>query len=201
MNAAGLNLVGGFEGFSSCPYRDVVGVWTIGYGITSGSGFFVGPFTRCESRAAGLAQLASLIRRDYEPAVHAVSHTFGQNAVNALTSFDFNLGAGIFTGTLRSDLARHDYWAAGNIMLSYDHAGGHVITGLRTRRIAEVRLLRTPDAKPAPTRGQLRARRRTLVRYRARYGCLRREAHRQHMGPRCTRRHREQAHVDWELSR
>lgn len=166
INAAGLNLVGGLEGFSPCPYRDVVGVWTIGYGVTSGSGIFVGPHTRCESRATGLAQLATLVRTRYEPAVHAVSSTFGQNAVNALDSFDYNLGAGIFTGTLRVDLERHAYQAAGNIMLQYDHAGGAVIAGLRTRRETEVRVLRTPDVsrpKPKPlTRRQLEQRIRVL---------------------------------------
>jgi lysozyme len=150
INAAGMNLIGGFEGFSSCPYQDVVGVWTIGYGVTSGSGFHVGPFTPCESRTTGLAQLKSLILRDYEPAVHAVSSTFGQNATNALDSFDYNLGAGIFTGTLRGDLARHDYQAAGIIMLQYDHAGGRVIPGLFTRRVEEVALLRRADPRPRP---------------------------------------------------
>jgi lysozyme len=158
IDAAGVNLIGGFEGFSSCPYRDVVGVWTIGYGVTSGSGIFVGPGTRCESRATGLAQLRQLIVTRYEPAVHAVSRTFGQHALDALDSFDFNLGAGIFTGALRADLAAHAYFAAGNIMLGYDHAGGRVIEGLRTRREAEVRLLREPDASPPqPTHAQLEA--------------------------------------------
>lgn len=200
IDAAGINLIGGFEGFSSCPYRDVVGVWTIGYGVTSGSGTFVGPRTACESRTTGLAQLRSLVLRDYEPAVHAVSPSFGQHAVDALDSFDYNLGAGIFVGTLRADLARHDYQAAGSIMLSYDHAGGRVIPGLLTRRRIEVALLRTPDAHVA-SRKDLLTRQRVLRRVLLADGCDRRRDHRQKLGPTCARWFREGAAVGRELRR
>lgn len=201
VDAAGLNLIGGFEGFSSCPYQDVVGVWTIGYGVTSGSGFLVGPRTACESRATGLAQLATLVRSRYEPSVHAVSASFGQNAVNALDSFAYNLGGGIFTGSLRADLQRHDYQDAGAIMLQYDHAGGLVLAGLRTRRIEEVSLLRKPDAKPKPppSRRDLEARRRALRRVLLRYDCRTRKAHKRKLGPTCLRWYREGAQVNREL--
>jgi GH24 family phage-related lysozyme (muramidase) len=145
INTQGLHLIEGFEGFSSCPYQDVTGVWTIGFGEA-----FVSPRTPCESRSEAEAKLRVLVVRNYEWAVHSVSHTFGQHAVDALDSFAYNLGAGIFVGSLRADLERHNYSAAGDIMLSYDHAGGQVLPGLRTRREAEVRLLRTPDAAPKP---------------------------------------------------
>jgi len=143
IDTQGLHLIEGFEGFSSCPYQDVTGVWTIGYGEA-----YVSAGTPCESRATAEAKLRYQVVRNYEWAVHAVSRTFGQHAVDALDSFAYNLGAGIFYGTLRADLARHAYFAAGQIMLQYDRAGGQVLPGLAERRRIEVRLLRTPDPSP-----------------------------------------------------
>ena len=38
IGTAGVTLIKGFEGFSSKPYRDAVGVGTIAYGHTKGHG-------------------------------------------------------------------------------------------------------------------------------------------------------------------
>lgn len=199
INGAGLHLIEGFEGYSRCAYWDPYGgVWTVGFGQTRGAyrGF-------CFSgRAAAEQNLKRSIEREYEPAVHAaVGNKAGQNAVSALDSFAYNLGAGIFTGSLRSALSRHDYRTAAAIMIQYVHAGGVVLAGLVRRRHEEVALLLTPDSRPrpAPSRRDLEARRRALRRVLVRYDCRARAATGQRLGPTCRRWFEEGALVNREL--
>jgi lysozyme len=140
----GLHFIEGFEGFSSNAYWDSYGrVWTVGYGETEG----VGPHTYV-SRADGEGKLRRRLETHYEWAVNEL-HPSTQNAYDALCSFAWNLGAGIFKGNLRDALMRKDYNRAGAIMLQYDHAGGVRLAGLTRRRRAEVDLLRRGGAPPA----------------------------------------------------
>lgn len=146
IDSTGLHLVEGFEGYSRCAYWDPYGrVYTAGFGQTKGiyRGFCFA------SREAAEVNLKRSVQIEYEWAVHQIGYPFNQHEVDALDSFAYNLGAGIFTGTLRADLASGRIYAASRIMLAYDHAGGVVLPGLRTRREAEVRLLLLPVAKPA----------------------------------------------------
>ncbi len=172
----GLHLIEGFEGFESCPYWDAYGgVWTRGYGETEG----IHSYSGCISRSYGEANLGSRLERFYEWALRDLGVSLNQNQWDALDSFAWNLGAGIFTGTLRYDLQSRQFYAAGQVMLQYVHAGGQVLQGLVTRRQAEVRLLLTPVSTPTPVAKQSRA---TLLRIRAE---LRRDLtrHRCRVGP------------------
>lgn len=159
IDSAGLRLIEQFEGYSRCAYWDRFGgVWTAGYGQTRG--IFGGFCFR--DQAAAQQNLASSVRREYEWAVRAIGYPFNQHEVNALDSFAYNLGAGIFTGTLYWDLRSGRIYAASRIMLQYDHAGGQVLEGLRIRRQIEARELLTQERRPAP-----RPSRRALLRQRA----------------------------------
>lgn len=153
IDALGLHLIEGFEGYQRCAYWDPYGrVWTAGFGQTKG---VYGGF--CFSgRSAAEANLKRSVQAEYEWAVHAIGYPFNQHEVDALDSFAYNLGAGIFAGSLRGDLAGGRVYAASRIMLAYDHAGGVVLAGLKTRRELEVRLLLTPVKAPTPSRNQLR---------------------------------------------
>lgn len=136
----GLHLIEGFEGFGSCPYWDPFGrVWTRGYGETEG----ISGGSSCISRSYGEANLAYRLHRFYDWAIYDLRTPLNQNQFDALDSFVWNLGAGIFTGTLRYDLQHRLFYAAARVMLQYDHAGGQVLEGLRTRRQAEVSLFLT----------------------------------------------------------
>lgn len=165
---SGLNLIEGFEGFSSCPYWDPFGrVWTRGFGETDFGGNFGG---RCITRSQGQTNLRNKVESEYQWAVRALGVKFNQNQVDALDSFIWNLGAGIFQGTLRYDLQHRQFYAATRVMLQYDHAGGQVLEGLRIRREKEVALF----LKPVPHRVthqqiEVRERRELVVakRYRA----------------------------------
>ncbi|HEY4451010.1 MAG TPA: lysozyme [Solirubrobacteraceae bacterium] len=144
----GVRLIAGFEGFSSAPYWDPYGrVWTRGFGetegITSGSPHI--------SYDEGLARLRSLVEARYEWALRALDvPSLNQNQWDALCSFAWNLGAGIFAGALRDALVRHDWRGAAGIMLQYDHAGGVRLEGLTRRRRAEVDLFLTPVTPTNP---------------------------------------------------
>lgn len=158
---SGLNLIEGFEGFSSCPYWDPFGhVWTRGFGETDFGGNFGG---RCITRTQGQNNLRNKVESEYQWAVRALGVNFNQNQVDALDSFVWNLGAGIFQGTLRFDLQHRLFFSASRIMLEYDHAGGQVLEGLRIRREKEVTLFlkpvphhETPQQRQARERHELR---------------------------------------------
>lgn len=145
----GLALIEEFEGFSSAPYWDPFGrVWTRGYGETEG---ITGSSPHI-SRRQGQANLRQLVEERYEWAIRQLGvGLFNQNQWDALCSFVWNLGAGIFTGELRRALQAKRWQEAGNLMLHYDHAGGQVLAGLQRRRRVEVELfLHQPDAYKPP---------------------------------------------------
>lgn len=118
------------------PYRDSVGVWTIGFGHTEG----VGPKTR----PLTLGEAKTLLRKDMAskyvpPVITALKRNqipVTQNRVDALSSFSYNLGPGLFTGDhdiARALTARDDHRIAESILL-YDKAGGRRLEGLTRRR-------------------------------------------------------------------
>lgn len=144
---AGVRFIAGFEGFSSTPYWDSYGrVWTRGFGETEGISQHSPPI----SRQAGERRLRSLIEQRYEWAVNGLGVPLTQNAYDALCSFAWNLGAGIFKGNLRSALTKREWKRAGSLMLQYDHAGGVRLAGLTRRRRAEVDLMLKAGPAPAP---------------------------------------------------
>jgi lysozyme len=144
----GLHLIEGFEGFGSCPYWDPYGhVWTRGYGETEG----ISGGSACIGRTFGESNLRYRVERYYEWAIRGLHAGLNQNQWDALCSFAWNLGAGIFTGTLRYDLEHHAWRPAASIMLQYVHAGGQVLAGLVTRRRAEVALFLKSVPRPQRT--------------------------------------------------
>lgn len=135
----GLALIAGFEGFRSNPYRDAVGVWTIGYGETRG----IGPNTKPWSRAFALQQLRIRVDRDYLAPVLKVAKSVGlelrPNESDALASLVYNLGPGILEPqrTMGAALRSKNRRAIANAFLVYDKAGGRTLPGLTRRRRAE----------------------------------------------------------------
>lgn len=135
VSQVGVSLIKGFEGFSSKPYRDAVGVWTIGYGHTEGVSAASRPLTE--------PQAADLLKHDldskYAPFVNALQLPLTQNQFDALVSFVYNVGPGGIsqnTGVGRA-LRAHDWGAAANKLLEWDKAGGQTLLGLKRRREAE----------------------------------------------------------------
>lgn len=130
-------LIAGFEGFRSAPYQDAVGVWTIGYGSTSGVNRHTPPVTREQA----LARMRREIQERYEPPVLAlpVSRALSQGQHDALVSAVYNLGPGVLgqERTLGRLLRQGNMKAAADALLLYDKAGGRTLPGLTRRRKAE----------------------------------------------------------------
>lgn len=131
----GTNLVASFEGFRSKPYRDAVGVWTIGFGETLGVTGGTKPITR----ARALAQLRTRLNRDFGDVVaRLVKVRLNQNEFDALTSLAYNIGTGAFgNSTLLKLLNQGKRQAAADQFLAWDKAGGRALAGLTRRRKAE----------------------------------------------------------------
>ncbi len=138
LSAVGLELIKRSEGFRGHVYTDVAGFPTIGYGHR---------VTPPESFPGGIneAQAAAMLIGDVLEAEHEVARlvrvALTQGQFDALVDFCYNLGAGrLAASSLLRELnaGRHD--AAGEQLLSWDHAGGMVNAGLMARRQAEFQL-------------------------------------------------------------
>lgn len=142
---AGVAFVAAFEGGQSKdgrfrPYKDPVGVWTIGYGETRGVGPFTEPWTEKQARA----RLKERLNRDFVPAVlDASSVPLKQHQLDGLASFVYNVGVGGVAPSTRvgRELRRGNLSGAAEAMLAWNKAGGKVLPGLARRREAERRLI------------------------------------------------------------
>ena len=135
------------EGLRLTAYQDSVGVWTIGYGHTNG----VHAGMTCTQEQAD-----QWLQEDVQGAVYVVNSVvtapLNQNQFDALVDFVFNLGSGNFqSSTLLKLLNQGDYQGASNEFPKWNHAGGVVVNGLTTRRLAEQKLFDTPITMPIST--------------------------------------------------
>lgn len=141
ISAQGVATLEHHEGVVLKAYRDVVGVWTIGAGLTAASGV-VKPkagmrITRAQS--TNLLQLA--LRKNYEPSVAAQMPSAKQHEFDAGVSFHFNTGAIAKATWVKRWRAK----AAASViragMLAWNKGGGKVLPGLTRRRDDEARML------------------------------------------------------------
>ena len=144
ISQTGIDLIKRFEGCSLKAYKCPAGVWTIGYGET-------GTFTLTgEKICAGLtitqeqadkSFAITLSNKGYEAAVNKLGINLNQNQFDALVSFCYNLGAGIFRGNLLNALKRCDFNSVADQLILYNKARVNgkltVLRGLDRRRKAE----------------------------------------------------------------
>lgn len=137
INDLGLALIKQFESCSLTSYRDVAGIWTIGWGHCSASP----EETITEAEADSLLQ-SDLLHT--EAAVNALTADVAtdDNQFAAMVSLAFNIGIAGFHGSTVLRLHRGgDYEGAGQAFLMWDkaHEDGHLVTvpGLLNRRQAE----------------------------------------------------------------
>ncbi len=146
LSERGAQFIAEFEGFSAKPYRDPVGVWTIGYGSTKN----VGPRSRHVTQKQALARLKREINKEYAPAVRRAAsqagHVLNQHEFDALVSAVYNLGPGVLEpGRSLGDAFRgRVLWRTrtARALLLYDKAGGRALPGLTRRRKREARLFK-----------------------------------------------------------
>lgn len=128
------------EGVVLKAYRCPAGVWTIGPGLTAGSGV-VRPqagMTITRAEATRLLQLA--LRQNYEPRVKHAMPGAKQHEFDGGVSFDFNTGAIHRASWVRRWIER-DWAAVRSALLAWNKGGGRVLPGLTRRREEEFRLL------------------------------------------------------------
>lgn len=143
ISKVGINLIKEFEGCYLKAYKCPAGVWTIGIGHTGtidGKPVCAG-MTITQEKAEQL--LSECLEKRYEPAVRKFTG-LNQNQYDALVSFCYNLGPGIFKGNLLSAINAKDWNSVANQMLLYNKARVNgVLTelkGLTRRREAERKL-------------------------------------------------------------
>lgn len=134
INAEGLAHLKRWEGLRLSAYKDVAGIWTIGYGST-------GPHVKPGMKITE-AQAEKLLRDDldrFEKAVERlVKVPLTDNQFAALVSFAFNVGTGAFEkSTLLKRLNAGDYDAVPGQLMRWVNAGGRKVQGLVNRRAAE----------------------------------------------------------------
>lgn len=133
----GINLIKKFEGCRLSAYRDAVGVITIGYGWTKaidGKPLTMGTkITQVKAESLlreGLKSYESKVNK-YDSKYH-----WNQNQFDALVSFCYNIGNidGLTANGTRS------INEISNKLMSYNKAGGKILSGLTNRRKAEKEL-------------------------------------------------------------
>ena len=146
INDDGLALIKNCEGCRLDAYRDVVGVWTIGYGHTPS---FPGQAITQEQAGDLLCHDLSKFCGSVEDAIEDTPTSDAQ--FSAMVSLAYNIGVGAFTRS--TVLRRHldgDYTSAGNAFLMWNKAGGQVVPGLLKRRYQErdLYLSELPEDEP-----------------------------------------------------
>lgn len=136
----GLNLIKSFEGFSADPYQDSAGVWTIGYGHTSGVNKSAPRIT--ERQAEEFLDID--IKRAEFDIERYISFDLNQNQYDALASLVFNVGAAPLLGTLGRLLNAGDVAGAAEQFGRWIYADHKPLKGLIRRREAEKALFLQP---------------------------------------------------------
>lgn len=142
-----LDLVKKFEGCRLTAYRDEVGVWTIGYGITNADRSITGTTIKRGlkiSKETAEKWLEESLNKKYLPIVLKYDeYNWNQNELDALVSFAYNIGS-ITQLTAKGTRSKKTIAAK---LLEYNKAGGKVYRGLTRRRKAEQKLFITPVKK------------------------------------------------------
>jgi GH24 family phage-related lysozyme (muramidase) len=155
-NRAGIELIKRWEGCRLTAYQDSVGVWTIGYGLTSAAG--LGPVKKgmtITQQQADDYLVRALV--SYEAAVTRVlARAPNEHQFAAMVSLCYNIGPGAFA---KSSIAKRfnvgDAAGAADAFRLWNKAGGKVLQGLVNRREDERKLFLTPALaveapKPSP---------------------------------------------------
>jgi|SRR5579859_2211928 len=134
INEKGLQLLKSFEGCKLKAYRDVVGIWTIGYGHT---GDDVYPGKTITQKEADTLLESDLL--DFENGIDsALKVKVTENQFSALVVFTYNVGLGNF---LKSHLLKYinlsQFDKASNEFGRWNRAGGIIRKDLTRRRAAE----------------------------------------------------------------
>lgn len=139
LSTNGLKLIKKYEGCRLTAYKDVGGVWTIGYGHTDGvkSGMKITQ-----------AQADTYLKNDCARFVNHVNsymddYNFNQNQFDALVSFAFNIG----NINQLTNNGKRSISTISKKIVEYCNCNGKKVQGLVNRRKAEQKLFNTKVKK------------------------------------------------------
>ena len=138
----GLELIKEYEGIRFKPYRDCVGLFTVGVGHLIGDGTVL---PDSWNRTFTLGEVNDLLVADVRKfelgLARYINVELSQNQYDAIIDFCFNLGLGTFQrSSVRQAINRRDKTGVVKNLLRYNKAGGKVIPQLDNRRKAEALL-------------------------------------------------------------
>lgn len=144
----GIAIIKNFEGLRLKAYRDIAGVWTIGYGSTR---YPDGKPIKPGDILTGQAQANALFENTLQQYVAAVNTQvkvpLSQNQFDALVSFTYNLGTGALQkSTLLKKLNFSDYAGAAEQFLMWNkitdpQTGNKIVCAALSARRREERAL------------------------------------------------------------
>lgn len=134
INEEGLALIKDFEGCKLQAYKDVGGIWTVGYGHVN---TWVKEGVSITQEAAENILLLDIER--FEKGVNELARIpIMSNQFSALVCLAFNIGLGALKkSTLLKKLNQVDFQVAADEFLRWDKVQGKSIPGLARRRAAE----------------------------------------------------------------
>jgi lysozyme len=141
LDKAGLELIAKFEGVVLKPYRDQVGIPTIGIGMTyyPSTGKKVTMSDKPLTLEQAYSEFAKMVK-PYELGVYSVMRDdLTQKQFNALVSLCYNIGVGGFKGSTVARLVNQNITGEplNKAFLMWNKAGGKVLPGLTKRRQQE----------------------------------------------------------------
>jgi len=140
VSKAGILLIKHHEGVRNRPYRDCIGLWTVGVGHLIGDGKSL---PESWNKTFTSEEVDGILRTDLRRFELGVSKMLPniplkQCEFDSLVSFAFNVGLGTFQrSTLRQALLRNNKKEAMESLVKYCRAGGKILKGLQTRRLDE----------------------------------------------------------------
>lgn len=137
----GLAFLEAHEGVVLKAYRDPVGIWTIGAGLTSASGVVKVKPGMIISKDEASRLLQAALRRNYEPRVAKAMPDAAQHEFDAGTSFDWNTGAIHKATWVKRWRAKAGAVLIKAGLMAWIKGGGRVLPGLKRRREEEAVML------------------------------------------------------------
>jgi len=152
ISRAGLELIKRWEGCELKAYKDSVGVWTIGYGLTSAAGIVPVKEGMVITQQQADDYLARALGQYESAVVRAIKRPPTQAQFDAMVSLCYNIGTGAFAGsTLVRRFNAGDIAGAADAFLMWNKAGDKELKGLTNRRKDErAFFLRASPAATAP---------------------------------------------------
>lgn len=134
INQDGLDLIKSFEGCKLTPYKDIVGVITVGYGHTGPEAVMGHPITQEDADRL----LQGDLERFEKGVEGLLTRKVSDNQFSALVCFAYNCGLGnLKQSTLLRCINKGNFTDAANEFLRWAKAGGVEVPGLVRRRKAE----------------------------------------------------------------